>query len=151
MHVDIEDCPILRLATVRHVGPYATIADAFERLEQIVTSTPLRPEALLGLFHDDPRTTPPEQLRSDAAVVVPADTPLPDGVIEGHVPAGRYAKTEHVGPYSRLGDVWSTLLHHWIPEHGYRLGPGVTYERYLNTPGEVPPEQLRTILYAPIA
>jgi AraC family transcriptional regulator len=151
MHVDIQDRPALRVGAVRHVGPYHLIKGAFDRLHEIVTRARFDPDGMLGLFYDDPRTTPPDRLRSDAAVVMPDGSSLPPGLIEHHVPAGRYAMVEHVGPYEALGDIWTRLLDEWLPQHGYRLGEGITYERYLNTPGEAPPEQLRTELYAPIA
>jgi AraC family transcriptional regulator len=39
----------------------------------------------------------------------------------------------------------------WLPASGDRLGDGVGYEVYLNTPMTVPKEQLETELYVPIA
>ena len=68
-----------------------------------------------------------------------------------HIAGGRYAHTVHVGPYEQLGDVWARLLGEWVPASGHRIGDGVSYEIYLNTPGEVPKEQLRTELYVPLA
>jgi len=56
-----------------------------------------------------------------------------------------------VGPYEQLGDVWARLLGEWVPASGHRISDGVSYEIYLNTPGEVPKEQLRTELYVPLA
>ena len=151
MQVDIVTRPALRVGAVRHIGPYDTVTSAFERLQQIVSTARLQPEAMLGIYHDDPQTTAPDELRSDAAVVVPEGVPLPDGLEEGRVPGGLYARFEHVGPYEALGGAWRRLIHEWLPQHGYRLGNAVSYECYLNTPGTVPPEQLRTELFAPIA
>ena len=36
MEVDIKDMPTLRVATVRHVGPYNQIPKAFEHLAEAV-------------------------------------------------------------------------------------------------------------------
>ena len=64
--VVVESLPALRVAAVRHVGPYAGINVAFDRLHAIVTSARLPTLGLVGLFHDDPARTPPDALRSDA-------------------------------------------------------------------------------------
>ncbi len=154
MNVTIENMPELRVATVHHVGPYARISEAFHRLGAIAAPAGLLgfPEtAMLAIYHDDPETTPAEQLQSDAGFTVPNGVPLPAGLVEKKLPAGRYAKTTFVGPYTQLGDVWSRLLGEWLPRSGHRVGEGSSYEVYRNTPADVPPEELRTDLYLPIA
>jgi AraC family transcriptional regulator len=154
MNVTIENMPELRVATVHHVGPYARISEAFERLGAIAGPAGLTrfPEAaLLAIYHDDAATTPAEQLQSEAGLTVPNGVPLPDGLVEKKLPAGRYARTTHVGPYSQLGDVWSRFFGEWLPRSEHRVGEGSSYEVYRNTPADVPPEELRTDLYLPIA
>jgi AraC family transcriptional regulator len=151
LQVAIEERPETRLFAVRHVGPYNQIGRAFQTLHEIVTAARLRPEALVGLFHDDPRRTPPSQLRSDAGAIVDAAAALPEGLAEHRLPAGRYARTEHVGSYAGLGAAWTRFMDEWLPRSGYRLDRGVTFEIYLNTPGTVPEAELRTALYARVA
>jgi AraC family transcriptional regulator len=154
MNVEIKDLPVLRVATVRHVGPYEQIPQAFERLGAIAGAAGLfgRPGvAMMGLYHDDPDTTAADKLRSDAALVVPEGLAIPEGLVEARLPAGRYACTLFVGPYEQLGEAWARLKHQWLPSSGRRGRPGVSYERYLNTPGEVPDEQLKTELCMPVA
>jgi AraC family transcriptional regulator len=154
MTVDIKVMPELRVAAVRHVGPYNLISQAFERLGSIVDHLGVfaRPETMMvGIYHDDPDSTPPDQLRSDAGLVAPEGMVLPEGLTEQRIPAGRYASAVHVGPYEQLGDAWARFFGEWLPASGHRLGPGVSYEIYRNTPMEVPKEQLRTEIYIPIA
>lgn len=151
LQVAIEERPETRVFAVRHVGPYNQIGRAFQTLHEIVTRAGLRPEALVGIFHDDPRRTPPAMLRSDAAAIVDGAAALPDGLTEHRIPAGRFARTDHVGSYAGLGAVWTRLLDEWLPQSGYRLDRGVTFEVYLNTPGTVPEAELRTALYAGVA
>lgn len=154
MDVQITQRPALRVAAVRHVGPYNQIPLAFERLGELVNDTGLIAHAgvaMLAIYHDDPDAAPVEQLRSDAAIVVPEDAPLPDGLTEQRVPGGTYATTTHIGPYEQLGDAWARFMGEWLPASGRRVGPGVSYEIYRNTPGEVPSEALRTELYIPLA
>ena len=74
MEVEIKEMPELRVGAVRHVGPYNQIPQAFERLGSIVGPTGLagRPEtAMVAIYYDDPDSTPPPELRSDAGITVP--------------------------------------------------------------------------------
>lgn len=154
MDVTIETMPELRVAAVRHVGPYSRISAAFERLGALAGPAGLLrfPEAaMIGIYHDDPETTPAEQLQSDAGIVVPKGVPLPDGLTEATLPAGRYARMTHVGPYTRLGDAWARLMGEWLPRSGHRVGDGSSYELYRNNPGNAAPHELRTELYLPLA
>ncbi|MGE6757824.1 AraC family transcriptional regulator [Corallococcus interemptor] len=154
MDVVLKQMPALRLATVPHVGPYSRISEAFQKLGQLAGAAGLlrqREVTMLGVYHDVPETTPQEQLRSEAAVVVPEEAVLPEGLGERRLAAGRYASTVHVGPYTELGDVWGRLMGQWLPDSGHRVGEGVSFEIYRNTPMEVPPAELRTELYVPLA
>jgi AraC family transcriptional regulator len=154
MNVEIGRYPELRVAAVRHVGPYMQISDAFARLGELAAPAHLfeQPGAMMvALYHDAPETTPADQMRSDAAVVVGDDVRLPAGLTEQRIPAGEYASTVHVGPYERLGDVWARLMGEWLPASGRRLGEGVSYEVYYNTPMDTPKERLRTEIRLPLA
>src|SRR5262245_17863236 len=154
MEVEIKEMPELRVAAVRHVGPYNQIPQAFERLDSIVGPTDLaaRPDAaLVAIYHDDPDSTPQPELRSDAGITVPERTTLPTGLTEQRLAAGRYARTLHVGPYEQLGDAWARFMGEWLPSSGFRIGPGASYEIYRNTPATAPKDQLLTDLYLPLA
>jgi len=153
MNVVIEDRPAIRVATVRHTGAYPMISEAFARLGAIAGPAGLlqRPAtAMVAIYHDDPETTPEAELRSEAGITIPTGVPLPAGLDEKWLPAGRYARTTHVGPYTELPAAWSRLLGRWLPVSGEQLGAGAPYELYRNDPGSAPPEALRTELYAPL-
>jgi AraC family transcriptional regulator len=153
MNVEIKSMPELRVGCVRHVGPYDQIPKAFERLAGIAGPAGLfaRPDVMMiGIYHDNPETTPAAALRSDAAITVPAGMTMPDGLAEQAIPAGRYASTVHRGPYELLGDVWARLGA-WIPAHGHRAASGPSFEIYRNTPAQVRSEDLVTELCVPVA
>jgi AraC family transcriptional regulator len=154
MNITIENMPELRVATVHHVGPYQRISEAFQRLGDVAGPGGLMRSgdaAMLAIYYDDPETTPVDKLQSDAGVTVPEGVTLPQGLVEKRLPAGRYAKTTHVGPYTRLADTWSRLMGEWLPKSGHRVGDGSSYEVYRNTPENAAPNELRTDLYLPIA
>lgn len=154
MNVELKDMPALRLAAVRHEGPYPRISEAFARLGQVAGPAGLVrcPEAaMLALYHDDPETVPVDQLRSDAALTVDEDATIPEELDEIRVPAGRYATTTFVGPYTGLGDAWSKLVGGWLPSSGHRAADRPSFEIYRNNPGNAAPKDLVTELYFPIA
>jgi AraC family transcriptional regulator len=152
MKVDVETRPKIRLASVRHVGSYQGIREAFERLNALATAAGLsnRDTLLVGLYHDDPSVTPEEKLRSDAAITVPAKAKLPPGLSEMVIPAGRYAHAIHLGPYTGLGAVYDHLRNQWLPRSGEKAGDGVSYEMYRNTPMTATPDELVTDVYMPL-
>ena len=154
MDVEIKQLPSMRVGTVHHVGPYNQIPQAFERLGALAGPAGLleQPGAMMvALYHDDPESTPVEELRADAGIVVPDKVRLPAGLDEQKIPAGRYASTAHVGPYEQLPDVWARLMGEWLPASGHRVGEGPSFEVYRNTPLTAPKEKLITELYVPIA
>jgi AraC family transcriptional regulator len=153
MNVEKKQLPAMRVATLRHIGPYNRISEAFGRLGELAGRAGLfngKP-IMLALYHDDPETTPEAELRSDAAVVISEDAKIPAGLAEQRIPAGRYACTTHIGPYEQLGDAWSRFMGRWLPESGERMGEGVSFEIYVNNPMDVPKDQLRTELYLPLS
>jgi AraC family transcriptional regulator len=154
MDVEITNMPNLRVAAVRHTGPYNQIPVAFERLGAIAGPAGLfrQPGAEgIAIYYDDPESTAQDRLQSDAGVVVPDGVPLPTGLIEQRIPAGRYARTRHVGPYEQLGDAWARFMGEWLPNSGHRLGPGTSYEIYRNDARTTPKAQLITDMYISIA
>ena len=154
MEVTIVEIPAIRVGAVRHTGPYNQIPAAFGKLGQIAGPAGLfglPGAAMIALYHDDPDTTPQDQLRSEAGIAVPEGAALPAGLEEHRIPGGRYARTVHRGGYELLGDVWARLLGGWLPASGHRMGSGPSFERYLNDPSRVPKEALETEVMIPLS
>jgi AraC family transcriptional regulator len=154
MHVTIADYPPKRVLAVSHRGPYNTISDAFTRLDGIVRGARILEHdglELVALYHDDAESVPAADLRADAGLVVPPHVPVPSGLHEVTIPAGKYARALHEGPYQLLGDAWARFMGGWLVQSGHRIGAGPMYERYLNTPGNAAPDALRTELYLSLA
>jgi len=62
---------------------------------------------------------------------------------------GRCLQTLHIGPFDQVGVTYNALLDH-AAQHG--LAPsGAAHEIYMNDPGRVPPEKLKTIVRVPVA
>jgi AraC family transcriptional regulator len=146
MDATIVNQPELRIAGIRHIGPYDQIGSEFRRLGGILKGPPPAGARMIAVFHDDPAKTPADRLRSDAALILPAGVPTPDGLIEQRVPAGRYAKAVHQGGYQGLPGTWNALKNEWLAKSGHAMGHP-SYEIYLNTPMDTTEPDLRTEIY----
>lgn len=158
MDVEIEELPELSVAALRHVGPYHRIGEVFMKLGEIVGRSglfekvppdlgPWGPTAMLGMYHDHPENTPEDELRSDAALAVSPDAELPEPLVRLEIPAGRYARYSHIGPYEGLPEAWSRLMGEWLPNSGECPRDAASLEVYRNDPSTTKPEELHTDLY----
>lgn len=156
MEVEVEDLGAMRLAFVRHLGPYDQVGRAWQRIYGWAGPKGLLGAKTLafGICHDDPDVTPPERLRYDAAVTLSEASAGFEGEGEigvQRVEGARYAKTTHVGSYARLGEVYASLLGQWMPAQDLRPMPGrPSLERYRNNPMMTPEHELRTDIYMPV-
>jgi AraC family transcriptional regulator len=150
MDVTIVDQPELRIAGIRHTGPYQNIGQTFARLGGIINGPLPAGAKMVALYHDDPGMTPPDRLRSDAGITLAGNAGAPAGLIEQRIAPGRYARALHQGSYEGLPAAWDRLKNEWLPQNGHHIGHP-SYELYLNTPMTVPPADLRTELYIRLA
>jgi AraC family transcriptional regulator len=116
----------MHLAFRRHVGPYESVPESiFEELEQWAVGGSGRqlpgPPVWIGIGHDAPMTTPPEQLRFDAALVVPGPF-APEGRIGYQLLAGgHFAVTTHAGSYDTLPTAYAAIFPRVMALDGYQF------------------------------
>lgn len=148
----IEEREPVRVAFARHVGPYAEVGGAWQRLMMWAGPRGLCGPSMrtFGMCHDDPEVTPPERLRYDACIVVGADFQGDGDVGAQNIAGGDYAIARHAGPYTSLSETYAALMGRWIPEQGRTMANGPCLEVYLNDPRSTPPEQLLTDVCVPL-
>jgi len=150
MDVTIVQQPDLRVAGIRHIGAYDQIGREFGRLGGLLKGPPPAGSQMIAVYHDDPAVTPTNDLRSDAALIIAGTTPTPEGLVEQHLPGGRYARTVHKGGYEGLPATWNALKNEWLAKNGHRMAHP-SYEVYLNNPMTTPKDALLTEIYLRIA
>jgi AraC family transcriptional regulator len=135
MPLEIRQLPALRLACMRHTGPYGhpALGQLWERMGQWYQSQ-AQPGApwpkFYGLSHDNPACTPPAACRYDAAVEVGADfVPGPEVAI-GHLVAGRYACLPFYGTGPEVGAACQRLYLEVLPAAGLTPAPAPLLEIY---------------------
>ncbi|MHC4942421.1 MAG: AraC family transcriptional regulator [Planctomycetota bacterium] len=152
MDVKIKKIEPIRVAFVRHIGPYDQCGSAWESLCTFMGPKGLigPGAAFIGVCHDDPEVTPPEKIRYDACITVD-DGFEPEGDVGVQILAGGdYAVTTHFGPYTELNETYAKLYGQWLPNHGKSLRSSPCFEFYLNDPESTDPEDLVTDIYAPL-
>lgn len=152
LQVEIKQLQSMRVAFVRHTGPYSECGSAWERLFMGLGKEGLFGAGArhFGLCHDDPEVTPAEKIRYDACCTVDhAYRPHGDiGVME--IEGGDYAMTTHFGPFETIGDTYARLLGEWLPRSGYEVRSAPCLEIYLTDPENTEPEDYLTDIYMPL-
>jgi AraC family transcriptional regulator len=153
LEVSVRRIGPIRVAFVRHVGPFDEVGEAWQRLMKWAGPQGLLGPGvrMLGIVQDDPEITAPEKLRYDAALVVKDGVPASGEIGIQDVGPGEYAVALHVGPYNTLGQTYARMCGEWLPESGRELESAPAVEFYLNSPMTAPPDQWRTEICLPLA
>lgn len=153
MDVRIETIEPIRVVYFRGYGPYQkSLPPLWKRMNEYAGRRNLHSADAwyLTVPHDDPGQTPPEQIRGDACISVPADF-VPDGdAAVQTIPGGPFAIYRYVGPYDGLANAWGQLINKWMPTSGHHPREAPCFEVYRNDPGSTAPAELVTELYQPV-
>ncbi|KMY66461.1 hypothetical protein AAU61_14900 [Desulfocarbo indianensis] len=141
-----------RVAFVRHVGPYAGCAAAWEKLCAWAGQAGLLgPQAVfLGLCHDDPEITEADHIRYDACLAVGPEVGPAGEVGIQEIAGGDYVMALHQGPYERMINTYAWVCGQWLPEQNREMRNLPSVEVYLNDPGQTPAEDLLVEIYIPL-
>ncbi|MHC4426278.1 MAG: AraC family transcriptional regulator [Planctomycetota bacterium] len=152
MQVTIENIKAMRVAFLRHIGPYNQVGKAWDRL-----STHLGKDGYLGsgskfigICYDDPEVTAPEKVRYDACITVEESFVPEDEIAVQTIGGGEYAVTTHFGPYDKLGETYSRLFGEWLLQSSRELRSDPCLEFYLNDPDCTDPDDLITDICLPL-
>ena len=150
--VRFEKLPPRRVAYMRHIGPYQECGPTFQKFMGYCQSKGLfKPGVMImGVGHDDPATTPPDQIRYDACITVD-DSFQPEGEVKVQtLEGGNYAIAAHVGPYEKMADTYRWFIDTWLPASGKQMRMLPMFEVYRNSPADTPPEKLLTEIHMPL-
>ena len=152
VEVRLENCKPIRVAFVRHVGPYRECATAWEKLCKFAAEQGLlSPNTqCLGISYDDPEITEPENLRYDACISVYETFAATGEIGVQEIHGGMYAIVTHRGPYEKLEETYRQFYREWVPTSGRELRSDPCLEVYQNDPATTTPEDLLTDIYVPL-
>lgn len=152
MEVKVEKIEPLRVAFMRHTGPYEACGETWGRLCAWAGPRGLfgPRTVVMGVSYDDPEVTPPDKIRYDCCLSID-DSFKAEGDVGVQTVGGReYAVTIHRGPYERLAETYAAICGQWAPTSGRELSSEPCLEFYLNDPNSTPPEELQTRVCVPL-
>lgn len=132
MKVSVSVLPSVRVAFMRHIGPYGHPIQQFWESKFVpwALAQGLLPQSdCYGIGHDDPHITPAPQCRYDACVAVADDFVASGQVSIATLPGGRYAVAAFEGTVEQLYVAWIELLRDWLPASGLQMDARPVLER----------------------
>lgn len=151
---EIKELPVRNMIYIRLFGDYKLndYCGTWMRLQQFVQEEKLPMGEVMPycIFHDDPKVTPIEKLRTDVCMVMPTAVTPKGNIGFKQLPAGRYAIFLYKGSYEHLQSVYDTIYGKYIPEMECTFRDEASAERYLNHPADTAPDELLTEIYIPI-
>lgn len=151
--VQIKERPAMTLVGLHHRGPYQEMGGAYQKAVGIITAQNfwLQIKGAIGVAWDNPDLVPAADLRSFAGFLVADDCTAPDGLDTLALQGGPHAELLYTGPYQGLRAVYQFLMGEWLPKSGRTHAAPPSYEVYLNDPTTTAPEDLQTLICAPLA
>jgi len=114
MEMKIETIPPYKIAYIRHIGPYGTgNVQTMQKLKKWAKANKLLNDnsIILGIAHDNPETTKPENCRYDTCLVISDnDCAGNEDVCLGSIVGGRYSvfKIRHTA--KAVQQAWLTIF-----------------------------------------
>ena len=152
MNVKIKNIEPMRVAFLRHIGPYNEVEETWKDLvARLARDGCIGADSVfIGIPHDDPEVTPSRKLRYDACATVD-DHYVATGPIKVQtIPGGDYAVTTHCGPPGRIGEAYARLFGQWLPRSGREVRSSPSFVIALNNPQHVEPPNLLLDIYLPL-
>ena len=143
--VEVKEMPELHVAYLRHIGPYKGDGELFGRLiGKLMKWAGARglinfPETqLLVVYHDDPKVTDENKLRTSVCLTVPKGTTVDGEFGAMTVQGGAYAVAGFELANDEFQQAWDTVYGAWLPDSGYQPDNHPCLEIYHNDPKEHP-------------
>ncbi len=146
--IKIKKTKPCKLAYIEHTGDYGAIPydKYFEQLYAWIKEKNVRPGFKpLGIFHDNPEQTPPEECKSEIGIPIVGEVEAEGDIKIKELPSMEVAVTKYKGGTKEIQETYKKLGE-WITENGYEWA-GPCMEIYSKKP-KVKGEE--TIVYATV-
>jgi AraC family transcriptional regulator len=151
LEITIKDVAPFPYVAVAHKGPFTDMGTVVGELVGAMTAQGLFPQVrgpMIGLYHNSPADTKPEDLSWEAGFIVTAQATAQPPLAKKAWEHRTVAAALHVGPYGEAGKAVEKIAS-WLAAQGYEIA-GPVLERYLDqNPSAVKPEELRTEIWIP--
>ena len=150
--VKIKPCPAMKLAYIRHNGPYMEVGPVFDRAMGAAGQQGLfDPDTqVMALYYDDPNAVEPSALRSDVGLSIAMGRDVTAPLKLKDIDAGDYGVAIYKGSYEGLQGAYDWLYGHWLPQSGREATDKPCMEIYLTDPDKTKPEENLTEIRIPL-
>ncbi|WP_085537112.1 AraC family transcriptional regulator [Massilibacteroides vaginae] len=134
---EIKTLNPIKTIAISHLGDYSGIGGAFEKIagwaaaNNLWAATP----KMAGVYHDDPLTTPVEQLRSEACLEDLADTTPGEGMKQYTISGGKYFVMQAEIVMAEFCEAWQKA-YATVNEKAYQCDTRDHYELYVGCVGD---------------
>jgi len=135
---------------------YMEFGGSFDRMEKSIQTfmgeffkqglAPAGP--FIGVYFNDPSKVKPEELKWNLGFTVSNDAKVQSPLKKTEFKHKTVAVYLHIGPYENTGKAYDKIFK-YVKDHGYKI-TRPTYEKYLNDPRQVRPEELKTEVIVPV-
>jgi AraC family transcriptional regulator len=151
MNIEVTTLEPRRVAYLRHVGPYDRLyrnwLDFTTRLKP--DGLPRKDSLFIGVPLDNPKTTPPEKLRSDTCVTVDAKY-VPTKPVRVRTNAGGDYVVARNCPIGAIARGYEELFHSWLPKSGRKVRQAPSFLVSVNGPDGMPTPFGPRDIYVPL-
>lgn len=138
-----------QVASISHEGPVEDMGEVIGELagwikqkELLITQPPF------SVYYTSPTEVQPEKMKYEVGIPFKGDAYGDERVKIKIMPKHKILSAIHKGPYEEIGSVYAEMMQ-YIIESGQEM-IGAPREVYINTPGEVPDEELLTEVIFPV-
>lgn len=151
--VEVKNKPELFVAYTRHIGSYRDIENSFSRIIKWAEARDLFNEnnsKILTVYHDNPKITSTDRLRSSACITIPEGTKVDGEICSMKIPGGKFAVAHFEINKDQFEEAWDVVCRDWLPESGYVPDDRFCYEIYDNDQRVHPENKFIIDIYFPI-
>lgn len=132
-NIEVTNLEPIKVAGLHHTGNYSGIGAAFGRLAEWAGKTNYwaKQPRMIGIYHDDPDTTPTAELRSTAALEDKGAPALAPGMEHYTVSGGKYLVMTAEVVMAEYGKAWQKV-YSLVVERGLQEDARDHYELYVS-------------------
>jgi AraC family transcriptional regulator len=151
MKVITKNIKPMRVAYLRHVGPYENVRQVgFDLMARLSADKRIRKRsAFIGIGHDNPSVTPASELRYDACFTVDEQYEPKKPVELQTIAGGDYAVAKNC-PFGKIRDAYQYLFGKWLPRSSRELRPAPSFVMLMNARDAVARREQRYDIYTPL-
>ncbi len=151
--VEVKNVPELYVAYTRHIGSYKDIDNNFKGILKWAVARDLFNQddsKVLTVYHDNPKITSNDRLRSSACITIPEGTEINGEICSMRIPGGKFAIACFEINKDQFEEAWDTICRDWLPDSGYAPDDRFCYEIYNNDQRLHPERKFIIDIYFPI-